>query len=249
MLTDPQLRSKVESLWDKLWTGGLSNPMDAIEQLSYLLFLKQLDEREQDAERAGRMRGKKCEPLFPDPKLRWSYWSQLPADKALRQVKEAVFPFLKDLGDKAGSFGAQMDQRGVQDQQAEPLDRGLPRNRRHGHFRPEPGRARRHLRISAGQAQHGRHQWPVPHPAPRHPHDGQDDRPAARRAGLRSGRRHLRLPGQRLAAPPGNPHRPSRPQLSTRKAGPTAWPAAAWSARSGTSPRPGPSPATTTTRA
>ena len=43
MLTDPQLRSKVESLWDKLSTGGLSNPLDAIEQLSYLLFLKQLD--------------------------------------------------------------------------------------------------------------------------------------------------------------------------------------------------------------
>ena len=108
MLTDPQLRSKVESLWDKLWTGGLSNPLDAIEQLSYLLFLKQLDEREQDAERAGRMRGRKSEPLFTDPKLRWSYWSQLPADKALKQVKEQVFPFLKDLGDKAGSFGAQM---------------------------------------------------------------------------------------------------------------------------------------------
>ena len=108
MLTDPQLRSKVESLWDKLWSGGLSNPLDAIEQLSYLLFLKQLDEREQDAERAARMRGKKSEPLFPDPKLRWSHWSQLPAEQALRHVKEKVFPFLKNLGGKAGSFGEQM---------------------------------------------------------------------------------------------------------------------------------------------
>ncbi|MBM4142511.1 MAG: hypothetical protein FJ225_02810 [Lentisphaerae bacterium] len=43
MLTDTQLRSKVEALWDKLWSGGLSNPLDAIEQLSYLIFLKQLD--------------------------------------------------------------------------------------------------------------------------------------------------------------------------------------------------------------
>jgi type I restriction enzyme M protein len=111
MLTDPQLRSKVESLWDKLWSGGLSNPLDAIEQLSYLLFLKQLDEREQDAERAAR-RGRKYEPLFPKTekgqKLRWSHWSQLPADKALKHVKEEVFPFLKNLGDKAGSFGEQM---------------------------------------------------------------------------------------------------------------------------------------------
>jgi type I restriction enzyme M protein len=112
MLTDTQLRSKVESLWDKLWSGGLSNPLDAIEQLSYLLFLKQLDEREQDAERAARRRGKKPESLFPDTEegreQRWSYWSQLPADQALKAVKEKVFPYLKSLGNRAGSFGEHM---------------------------------------------------------------------------------------------------------------------------------------------
>ena len=37
MLTDFQLRSKIDALWDKLWSGGLSNPLDAIEQLSFLL--------------------------------------------------------------------------------------------------------------------------------------------------------------------------------------------------------------------
>jgi len=112
MLTDTQLRSKVEALWDKLWAGGLSNPLDAIEQLSYLLFLKQLDEREQDAERTARLRGRKTETLFPDTEegreLRWSHWSQLPADKALKTVKEKVFPFLKNLGAKAGSFTEHM---------------------------------------------------------------------------------------------------------------------------------------------
>jgi type I restriction enzyme M protein len=51
MLTDTALRSKVDALWDKLWAGGLSNPLDAIQQLSFLIFLKRLDEREQDAER------------------------------------------------------------------------------------------------------------------------------------------------------------------------------------------------------
>src|SRR5256885_12252807 len=111
MLTDTTLRSAVEALWNKLWSGGLSNPLDAIEQLSFLLFLKQLDEREQDAERAGR-RGKKFEPLFPrtddGQKLRWSHWSQLPAEKALKHVKEKVFPFLKNLKGKAGSFGEHM---------------------------------------------------------------------------------------------------------------------------------------------
>src|SRR6266508_2745564 len=109
MLTDPNLRSQIDALWDKLWTGGLSNPLDAIEQLSFLLFLKRLDEREQDNERAGKMRGKKHTPLFPDPKLRWSHWTQLPADQALRHVKEAVFPFIKTLGGEGGSFAQQME--------------------------------------------------------------------------------------------------------------------------------------------
>ncbi|MBK8893326.1 MAG: N-6 DNA methylase [Propionivibrio sp.] len=109
MLTDSQLKSSVDALWNKVWTGGLSNPLDAIEQLSYLLFLKQIDEREQDGERQAKRRGGKFVPLFPDPTLRWSHWSQLPADKALKHVKDVVFPFLKNLGDKAGSFGAQME--------------------------------------------------------------------------------------------------------------------------------------------
>jgi hypothetical protein len=38
MLTDPKLRAQVDALWDKFWTGGLSNPLDAIEQFSYFLF-------------------------------------------------------------------------------------------------------------------------------------------------------------------------------------------------------------------
>lgn len=48
MLTDTNLRSAVDVLWDKLWSGGLSNPLDAIEQLSVLLFLKRFDEKEQE---------------------------------------------------------------------------------------------------------------------------------------------------------------------------------------------------------
>jgi type I restriction enzyme M protein len=112
MLTDPQLRSKVEALWNKLWSGGLSNPADAIEQFSFLLFLKQLDEKEQDAERNAHLKGISFEPLFPNDengrKPRWDYWSQLAADEALKQVREEVFPFLKELGKKAGSFGEYM---------------------------------------------------------------------------------------------------------------------------------------------
>jgi type I restriction enzyme M protein len=109
MLADSKLRSQVDGLWDKLWTGGLSNPLDAIEQLSFLIFFKQLDEREQDTERTAKRRGQKYKPLFSDPKLRWSYWSQLPGDKALKTVREHVFPFLKKLGKETGSFGEHME--------------------------------------------------------------------------------------------------------------------------------------------
>ena len=56
MLTDTKLRSQVDSLWDKFWTGGLANPLDAIEQFSYLLFLKRLDDRENAAERQAKRR-------------------------------------------------------------------------------------------------------------------------------------------------------------------------------------------------
>ena len=108
MLTDARLRSQIDALWDKLWTGGLSNPLDAIEQLSFLLFLKRLDEAEQDRERDIRLHRTKRSPIFPDPKLRWSYWTNLKADEALKHVKEKVFPFIKTLGGSGGSFAEQM---------------------------------------------------------------------------------------------------------------------------------------------
>ena len=109
MLTDPVLRSKIDALWDKLWSGGLANPLDAIEQLSFLLFLKRLDEKEQDSERAARLRGVAHKPIFPDPKLRWSHWTELPAGEALAFVKERVFPFIKTLGGEGGAFAEHME--------------------------------------------------------------------------------------------------------------------------------------------
>jgi type I restriction enzyme M protein len=63
MLTDPKLRSQVDALWDKFWTGGLANPLDAIEQFSYLLFLKRLDDRENAAERQAKRRSAEGDAL------------------------------------------------------------------------------------------------------------------------------------------------------------------------------------------
>ena len=91
MLTDPKLKSQIDQLWDKLWTGGLSNPLDAIEQLSFLLFMKRLDDEENRAEKNARLRviGAKYQPRVPI-EMRWSTWSQLKAEDALKHVKEIV---------------------------------------------------------------------------------------------------------------------------------------------------------------
>jgi len=108
MLTDTALRSQVDQLWDKLWAGGLSNPLDAIEQLSYLLFMKRLDDAENAREQAARRRGTEYEPIFKDSKHRWSYWTNLKAEDALKYVKETIFPALKEMGSAGSSFELQM---------------------------------------------------------------------------------------------------------------------------------------------
>lgn len=109
MLTDTTLRSKVDALWEKLWTGGLSNPLDAIEQLSYLFFLKRIDEAEDKRKRTADLRGLEYKPTFEDETLRWNYWTRLSAGEALKHVKEKVFPALKTISGAGSSFELQME--------------------------------------------------------------------------------------------------------------------------------------------
>jgi type I restriction enzyme M protein len=107
MLTDPKLRSQVDALWDKFWTGGLSNPLDAIEQFSYLLFLKRLDDRENAAERQAKRKGTKYQPSVKK-EMRWGFWTQMKAEEALSHLKNVVFPGLVELADEKSSFGEYM---------------------------------------------------------------------------------------------------------------------------------------------
>ena len=103
MLTDAKLRSQVDSLWDKLWSGGLTNPMDAIEQLSYLLFLKRLDDQENQRERQAQRRGEAFVPSLPE-EMRWRHWSQFSAEASLKHVREKVFPWFRGMGETGSSF-------------------------------------------------------------------------------------------------------------------------------------------------
>jgi len=107
VLTDTKLRSQVDQLWDKLWAGGLSNPLDAIEQFSYLLFFKRLDDMENQRERQAGRRGKPFEPRIPE-EIRWRTWTKFEAQKALDHVKEVVFPLFKEMGEEGSSFEAYM---------------------------------------------------------------------------------------------------------------------------------------------
>src|SRR6266581_2064173 len=103
MLTDTKLRSQVDLLWDKLWTGGLTNPLDSIEQLSYLLFLKRLDDEENYRQKLAQLRKQPYQPRIPAD-MRWGYWTQLPATAALKYLREEVFPWFRELGNPGSSF-------------------------------------------------------------------------------------------------------------------------------------------------
>src|SRR3990172_5821234 len=109
MLTDTNLKSKVDQLWNRFWSGGLSNPLTAIEQMSYLIFLKRLEDMDNARAAAARRRGESYKSVFRgNEKCRWSYWSQLPGDQMLKHVRDTVFDFLRSLGGETSTFTQHM---------------------------------------------------------------------------------------------------------------------------------------------
>jgi len=100
-----EIRSRIDRIWDTMWSGGISNPLSVIEQLTYLLFIKRLDElhtlREHKAARLGRPLE---EPIFtPDQDhLRWSRFRETAPEQMFTTVSEQVFPFIKTLGRNGG---------------------------------------------------------------------------------------------------------------------------------------------------
>lgn len=121
---NPELKSKIDQLWNKFWSGGISNPLTAIEQITYLLFMKRLDEldqkRQADAEWTGenytsKFEGSWIPPEYrsqPEPEkfaidkrtLRWSEFKRMQAEEMLQHVQGKVFPFLKDLNGAESNF-------------------------------------------------------------------------------------------------------------------------------------------------
>lgn len=121
---NPELKNKIDQLWNKFWSGGISNPLTAIEQITYLLFMKRLDEldlkRQADAEWTGDAYTSKFVGTWIPPEyrnqaepekfaidrdsLRWSEFKRMQADAMLQHVQTKVFPFLKDLNGSESNF-------------------------------------------------------------------------------------------------------------------------------------------------
>ncbi len=119
-----ELKSKINQLWDKFWSGGISNPLTAIEQITYLLFMKRLDSQDQEkqagAEFAGdsytsKFSGTWIPPEYRDKEdsdnyaierrtLRWSEFKRMQAEEMLQHVQGKVFPFLKDMNGSESNF-------------------------------------------------------------------------------------------------------------------------------------------------
>ncbi len=98
-----ELRSKVDRIWDTMWSGGISNPLSVIEQLTYLLFIKRLDELHILKEaKAARTRTPIKEPVFSPGQdcLRWSRFKETAPEQMFETVRDEVFPFIKSLGGK-----------------------------------------------------------------------------------------------------------------------------------------------------
>lgn len=123
-----ELKSKINQLWNKFWSGGISNPLTAIEQITYLLFMKRLDELDQkkqaDAEWTGEPHTSKFAGVWIPPEyrdkdgadnyavekrtLRWSEFKRMQAEEMLQHVQSKVFPFLKDMNGAQSNFTRHM---------------------------------------------------------------------------------------------------------------------------------------------
>lgn len=109
MLTS-ELRSDIDKIWNAFWTGGISNPLAVIEQITYLLFIKRLDELQSNKEKQALLLGEPIEkPIYTEDQqpLRWSSFKDLDPESMHRLFTkdEGVFDFMKNFGSKDSAFG------------------------------------------------------------------------------------------------------------------------------------------------
>ena len=116
-----ELKNKIDSLWDVFAAGGLVNPLDVIEQITYLMFIHDLDDTDNVKAKEAAMLGLPYESMFAETvkigdreidgqQLKWSVFHDFPAGKMYSVMQEWVFPFIKNLhGDKNSAYSKYMD--------------------------------------------------------------------------------------------------------------------------------------------
>jgi type I restriction enzyme M protein len=96
----PEIQSKIDKMCNYLWASGLTNPMDYIEQISYLFFLKMLEEQDNSLVAESKLTNKKYNSIYKNQeKKRWSQWSHLSGKELQKFVRDEVFPFISTISD------------------------------------------------------------------------------------------------------------------------------------------------------
>jgi len=118
MLTG-EIRSQIDQIWNAFWSGGISNPLEVIEQITYLLFLKRLDEQEIAEElKANREKKPMQKRFFPEGKdgkkrsfqdYRWNRFKNSDPRDMYAVVSEHVFPWLRTLGGNGTTYSKHME--------------------------------------------------------------------------------------------------------------------------------------------
>jgi len=106
-----ELKSKIDRVWDAFWSGGISNPLEVIEQITYLLFIRRLDDIQTGRENLARRARKPIEdPIFKPGQadLRWSRFKDAEPAVMYKVVGEQVFPFLQRLGGDGSTYSHHM---------------------------------------------------------------------------------------------------------------------------------------------
>lgn len=104
------IKSSIDRLWDKFWSGGISNPLTAIEQISYLLFMKRLDQMDLKKTQDAEFTGQPYKSFFSgdNENLRWSHFRHMEGGEMLTHIQTKVFPFLKTLNSENTAYSKHM---------------------------------------------------------------------------------------------------------------------------------------------
>ena len=105
------LRNKVDKIWETFWTGGITNPLSVIEQFTYLIFIKSLDDKQIREEMDANILGIEPKIIFNknQQNLRWSHFKEFEAQEMYDTIVNEVFPFIKNLNeDNSSSFSRYM---------------------------------------------------------------------------------------------------------------------------------------------